>query len=128
MTLKEDIKKVSVKPDHRKFMQEVVEEGYFDLPVDFFNFCVAYAISKNYKVSKKELELSRPTNLDDWDRLKFNDILDVIRGVYVDESIRELVPVRIMNALADKAIEDILENHWDPELKELKLEKILVNG
>ena len=126
---KEDYKKAALKTFNHDFLNEIIAEGYFEDKVQAYIFFIAYGLSIDIKLTNDEILAPRDpendTNLDDSDRDKFSDILNVIKGTYTDESLREMYPVRIMNALADKSINLIIDNHWDKKTKDLDLEKIL---
>jgi len=126
---KNDYKKAALKNSNHEFLIEIIKEGYFEDNVQAYIFFISYALSKDIKLTDDEILVSRSdekdTNLDDYDRKKFENILDVIRGVYIDDSIREKFPVRIMNGLADKSIDIIRDSFWNKKTKELDLKNIL---
>jgi ribosome maturation protein Sdo1 len=122
---KGDLTKASITYEHKEFIDQIIDEGYFKETASAYNFFVSYALSLEIKITDNELEKRRESNVDDADREKFQDIISAIKGLYIEERIRNLIPVRIMNALADTGIQIAINKFWNKNSKELNMEGLL---
>ena len=124
--VKGDVTKASLRAEHKEFIDLIIKEGYFKETAAAYNFFVSYALNQEIKATDKDLERSRESNVDDADREKFVDPLVSIKGLYIDDSLRNDIPVRIMNALADIGIQIAIDKFWSKDSKELDMEGLLL--
>ena len=122
---KKDLTKASVTPDNKAFIDEIVNQGYFKDNINAYKFFISYGLSRELVPSDDDLSLNRTEDLFDARVDIYLELQDVIKGIFPDEEIRKIIPIRLMNAVADLAIQNINKKYWNEDTKELDMEKIL---
>lgn len=123
--IKDDVTKASISDEHREFLDIIINEKYFKEVAAAYNFFVSYALSQNIEICDDEINKPRKSNIDDADRKKFIDIIDLIKGLYINSEQANKIPVRIMNALADFGIQKAMDDYWKEDSKELDMVRLL---
>ena len=123
--IKDDLSKASFKPEHKDFVDILVEQGYFRDNIVCYKFFVSYGLSLEYELSEEQLLYNRTVNIFDARVDIYLEIQDVVKGLYIDKSISTKIPIRIMNALADIGIQKAMDEHWNKNSKELHIDQLL---
>jgi len=123
--IKDDLSKASFKPEHRDFIDTLVEEGYFKDKIVSYKFFVSYGLSLGYRASEEELLFNRSVDIFDARVDIYLEMQDIVKGLYSDKSIGDKFPIRVMNAIADIAIQKTINEFWDKSTKELNMNKLL---
>ena len=113
-------------PDNKLFLDKVVEQDYFKDNISAFRFFVTYGLSEDLIPSDNDLSLNRTEDLFDARVEKYLDLRDIIQGIFSDEKIANLTPVRVMNALAHLGIEKIIKEFWNDDSKTLDMENLFL--
>ena len=75
--------------------------------------------------TEEQLLFNRTVNIFDARVDIYIELQDIVKGLYLDKTIRTKIPIRIMNALADIGIQRAIDEYWDNNSKELNMDQLL---